>query len=80
MLLDGEDLDPLRYPVIEIPTITLLVIEHRLYRLVGPCCSTSTCATLPADVEAGPYGPRLSALVHEGHKSGDPAQPFFFGT
>ena len=39
------------------------VIEHRLHRLVCPCCSTSTCATLPADVEASQYGPRLSALV-----------------
>jgi hypothetical protein len=39
------------------------VIEHRLHRLVCPCCSTSTCATLPADVEASHYGPRLSALV-----------------
>ena len=43
--------------------ITPLVIEHRLYRLVCPCCSTSTCATLPADVDVSPYGPRLSALV-----------------
>jgi hypothetical protein len=23
---------------------------------------------------------RKASLVHEGHKSGDPAQPFFFGT
>jgi len=53
----------LRHQVIEIPPITPLVIEHRLHRLVCPCCSTSTCATLPADVEASPYGPRLSALV-----------------
>ena len=62
-LLQGEDPDPLRHQVIEIPPITPLVIEHRLHRLVCPCCSTSTCATLPADVEASPYGPRLSALV-----------------
>ena len=62
-LLAGEDPDPLRHQVIEIPPITPLVIEHRLHRLVCPCCSTSTCATLPADVEASHYGPRLSALV-----------------
>jgi transposase len=62
-LLAGEDPDPLRHQVMEIPPITPLVIEHRLHRLVCPCCSTSTCATLPADVEASPYGPRLSALV-----------------
>jgi transposase len=62
-LLDGVDRDPLRHQVIEIPLITPLVIEHRLHRLVCPCCSTITCATLPADVEASHYGPRLSALV-----------------
>ena len=62
-LLQGEDPEPLRHQVIEIPPITPLVIEHRLHRLVCPCCSTSTCATLPADVEASSYGPRLSALV-----------------
>lgn len=59
----GEDPDPLRHQVIEIPPITPLVMEHRLHRLVCPRCSTSTCATLPADVEASHYGPRLSALV-----------------
>ena len=62
-LLQGEDLEPLRHQVIEIPPIKPVVIEHRLHRLVCPCCSTSTCATLPADVEASRYGPRLSALV-----------------
>jgi transposase len=62
-LLDGEDPDPLRHQVMEIPPITPVVIEHRLHRLICPCCSTSTCATLPADVEASHYGPRLSGLV-----------------
>ena len=49
-LLQGEDPAPLRHQVIEILLITPLVIEHRLHRLVCPCCSTSTRATLPADV------------------------------
>ncbi|MCP9841850.1 transposase, partial [Synechococcus sp. J7-Johnson] len=62
-LLAGVDPEPLRHQVIEIPPITPLVIEHRLHRLVCPCCSTSTCATLPADVDAARYGPRLSTLV-----------------
>jgi hypothetical protein len=62
-LLLGDDPEPLRHQVIEIPPITPVVIEHRLHRLVCPCCSTSTCAPLPADVEASRYGPRLSALV-----------------
>jgi transposase len=49
--------------VLKLPAITLTVVEHRLHRLVCPCCSTSTCATLPPDVESSRYGPRLSGLV-----------------
>jgi hypothetical protein len=63
MLLQGEDPAPLRHHVIEIPPITPVVIEHRPHRLVCPCCSTCTCATLPAGVEATRYGPKFSALV-----------------
>ncbi|MFM9103681.1 MAG: IS66 family transposase, partial [Cyanobium sp.] len=62
-LLQGEDPNPLRHQVIEIPPIEPVVIEHRLHRLICSCCSTSTCASLPCDVEASHYGPRLSALV-----------------
>ena len=62
-LLQGEDPEPLRHHVIEIPPITPLVIDHRLHRLVCPCCSSSTCAPFPADVEASSCGPRLNALV-----------------
>jgi hypothetical protein len=47
----------LRHQVIEIPPITPLVIEHRRHRLVCPCCSTSTCASLPMDVEPAATGP-----------------------
>ena len=49
--------------MIESPPITPIVIEHRLHRLVCPCCSTCTCASLPPDVEASRYGPKLSGLV-----------------
>ena len=59
----GQDPEPLLHQVIEIPQITLLVFEHRLYRLICPCCGTSTSADLPVDVELSRYGPRLSALV-----------------
>ncbi len=34
-----------------------------MHRLVCPCCSTSTCATLPVDVETSRYRAQLSALV-----------------
>jgi transposase len=63
-LLKGAD--PLLHQVIEIAPIAPiapLLIEHRLHRQSFPCCSTSTCFTLPPDVEASHYGSRLSALV-----------------
>ena len=59
-LAGEEDPAPLQHQVIEFTPITPLVIEHRL---VSSCCSTSTCATLPASVEAGHHGSKLSALV-----------------
>jgi transposase len=62
-LLRGDDPEPLRHQVIDIPPITPLVIEHRLHRLICPCCGTSNCAELPEEVEPSRYGPRLSALV-----------------
>jgi hypothetical protein len=43
--------------------MTPLVIEQRLHLLVCPRCSTSTCASLPADVDASFYGPLFSVLV-----------------
>lgn len=51
-VLQGEDPDPSRHQVNEIPPSTQLVIEHRLHRLLCSCCSTSTCMPLPAGVEA----------------------------
>ena len=68
-VLQGEDPAPVRHQVIEIPPITPVVIEHRLHRLVCPCCSTSTCATLPADVEATRYG-RADSKFQQGSDSG----------
>jgi transposase len=62
-LLQGDDPEPYRHQVIEIPPITAQAIEHRLHRLICPCCGTSTCAQLPAEVESSRFGPRLSALV-----------------
>jgi hypothetical protein len=62
-LLWGENPDLVRHPVIKIPPINPVVIEHRLHRLVWLECSTRTCATLPADGSASHYGPHVSAVV-----------------
>ena len=61
--LVGDDPEPLRHQVVDIPPITAFVIEHQLHRLICPHCQSSTCASLPVGVESGGFGPRLSALV-----------------
>lgn len=61
--LAGDDPEPLRHQVVDIPPITPFVIEHQLHRLICPHCQSSTCASLPVGVESGGFGPRLSALV-----------------
>jgi hypothetical protein len=43
--------------------MTPIVIEHRLHQRICPCCNAATRAALPAGVERGGYGPRLTALV-----------------
>jgi hypothetical protein len=47
----------------DIPPVTPIVVEHRLHQRICPCCQSATRAVLPADVESGGYGPRLTALV-----------------
>jgi len=61
--LEGEDPQPLRHQVLELPQIRPEVIEYQLHRLHCPRCGASTCAALPAGVPAGGQGPRLHALL-----------------
>lgn len=61
--LAGEDTEPRRHQVWEVPEIKPLVTEYQLHRLICPGCSKSTCATLPAGVPSGQAGPRLIALA-----------------
>jgi transposase len=61
--LHGDDPEPLRHQVAEVPPIEPTVDEYRLHRLVCPRCGTSTCATLPPGVPAGAFGPRLRAIL-----------------
>jgi transposase len=61
--LTGQDEQPLRHQVLELPPIRPTVTEYQLHRLSCPCCGTSTCATLPAGVPTHQSGPRLQAAV-----------------
>jgi transposase len=61
--LNGDDPQPIRHQVIDLPPIQPQVIEYQLHRLSCPCCGTTTCARLPAGVPRGQHGPRLQSLV-----------------
>lgn len=61
--LTGEDPAPYRHQVIEIPRVQATVEEYQLHALDCPKCGISTRASLPPDVPAGQFGPRLQATV-----------------
>jgi transposase len=60
--LMGNDPNPLRHQVAELPVVVPDVVEYQLHRLTCPCCHTSTCGTLPPEVK-GHFGPRLEATL-----------------
>jgi transposase len=61
--LAGDDPEPLRHQVAEVPPVKPVVDEYRLHRLTCPRCRTSTRAALPPGVPAGAFGPRLRAIL-----------------
>jgi transposase len=61
--LQGEDPEPLRHQVIDLPVPKPDVTEYQLHRLACRCCGTTTCARLPAGVPSGHSGPRLQAAT-----------------
>lgn len=61
--LTGDDQEPLRHQVWELPEIKPLVTEYQRHRLFCGGCGESTCAPLPTGVPASQAGPRLVALT-----------------
>jgi len=57
------DADYVAHQVTELPVLRAQVTEHRLHRVACATCGATTRATLPRDVPAGAYGPRLQAAV-----------------
>lgn len=62
-LLSGDDPDPLRHQVWELPEIKPLVTEYQRHRLTCACCRETTCGALPHGVPHSQAGPRLVALT-----------------
>lgn len=55
--LHGDDPEPLRHQVWDVPPIRPIVTEYRRHRLTCPRCGLTTCGSAPA----GQDGPRLKA-------------------
>ena len=67
-LLLGEDPQPQRHQVTELPRIEPHVTEYRCHALTCLACGTETPAEWPADMPTGDFGPRLQATT--GYLSG----------
>lgn len=61
--LHGEDVNPYRHQVVEIPPVAPIVIEHRLHQRVCEQCGTATRAQLPQGECQTGYGPRVVATT-----------------
>jgi transposase len=61
--LSGEDVEPRRHQVAELPPIEPEVHEYRLHRLCCPHCQTVSCGALPDGVPRTWFGPRLHAAL-----------------
>jgi len=61
--LEGEDKQPHRHQVTEIPPIAPIVTEYQLHTLSCGGCGGKTRAELPAGVPGRAFGPRLQSIV-----------------
>jgi transposase len=61
--LRGDDPEPIRHRVAELPEIRPAVIEYRLHRVVCRRCGAASRGVLPAGVPRGASGPRLQAVI-----------------
>lgn len=61
--LTGEDVEPYRHQVTDIPPVVAEVTEYRLHTLVCGGCGAETTAELPAGVSPSAFGPRLQVML-----------------
>jgi len=67
-LLLGDDPEPHRHQVTELPRIEPQVTEYRRHTLTCLACGAATSAAYPGDMPSGDFGPRLQATT--GYLSG----------
>lgn len=61
--LQGEDGQPQRHQVTDIPSVKPRVIEYQLHRLACSVCGEVTRAEWPVGVPRGGFGPRVQAIT-----------------
>ncbi len=61
--LQGEDSQPQRHQVTELPPVRPVVTEYQLQQLCCPACGAVTRADLPVGVPPGGFGPRVQAIT-----------------
>ena len=61
-VLAGDDPDPVRRQVVELPPVRPVVTEYRMHTLTCPQCGTATAAEAPPE-SAREYGPSLQASL-----------------
>ena len=62
-LLLGEDAQPARHQVTELPRIEPEVVEYRRHTMTCLVCGTQTTPDWPVEMPAGSFGPRVQATV-----------------
>lgn len=67
-LLLGEDLQPHRHQVCELPPIEPEIIEYQAHALTCLCCGHKNRAPWPGEMPAGSFGSRVQGLI--GYLSG----------
>ena len=59
----GEDPQPARHQVTELPRVLPAVTEYRRHTLRGPACGAATTADWPEGMPSGSFGARVAATV-----------------
>ena len=62
-LLLGEDPDPQRHQVSEMPKPKAILTEYQLHTLTCLACGTQTRGARPQDMPSGSFGPRTQGMV-----------------
>jgi len=62
--LVGDDPNPVKWQVTELPIVKPIVTEHQIHRLCCTSCGKTTHAKLPSDVARSQFGGRLSAFIN----------------